>query len=947
MTLFANFVLVYNFPMKQNQTKPDRFTGEFNDFGSYLKYLRRRAGLGQRDLGLAVGYGEAQISRLEHNHRLPELSMIQAKFIPALGLDDQPEMAKRLVELAQLAHSKDDADEILSEEIGILEEPPVVTGNEVVRNSVIHSLKALFERHNVVLLYGFPGIGKSTLAASFLRTVYGSQPVFWHTVNGSDPSPFETFIRQAALFLVSQGLEEAALFTQPLGISLEAALPSIAAELRKAAPFICVDEIHHLKTISPLEELSGKCGCKFLLVSREAMEIEHAGLLPLSGMDETESISLLRTLGLSLPNDISKSLHTLTQGNPMLLRLAGAKVLQNPSQAEKFVKQLSTQKEITAFLMENALEDLPDSAMNLLFLISIFRQPVNLLNADLAHRLHSQGIVDDLNASISILEKRHFLENPSDARLHPLLHEHLNAVLQTRSGLFHRLHLLAANHIKAATQNIIEPLYHLVQADEAVEALHHLQENILGLDSSGQGEAAADLLSPMLNRARSSSLLSAEHEAQFLSLRGQLLMSGRRAAEAEADFRQALALAIQSNIPPEAHGAVLLRLARFLLQRGKIPEADQLCDEAERIPASDLTQGLTAEIQAVRCTVRLTQSRFAESAELANLALKLAEPLAHRDVRLVAGVRTTSYNTLGILSHIQRDIPSALAHWRKAEEAALLAGNLRTAFRIKGNIGGMLFDQGQLDEARQAYEGIMDAVQALGDIFTLGKILNALGAIYHLQARPAEALELLDRARQLKRLIGDLQGEATTDNQRAQVLLAGGRAQDALSIMERLLKQTEETGEMRWRASYLDTMGMILLAFGDFPAARKRLEEAASFPGVESDPQLGAYLRNHLALACLGQGDLAKAQEIFHPAEGVLDTGMVAIESQLVDAFLFAALGNFDEAQRRLTAMERAAENLSLHLYKQMAGIVKNALANGQTISASISTAMGAHGFPD
>ena len=35
------------------------------DFGGMLRVLRHRARLTQRELGLAVGYSEAQISRLE------------------------------------------------------------------------------------------------------------------------------------------------------------------------------------------------------------------------------------------------------------------------------------------------------------------------------------------------------------------------------------------------------------------------------------------------------------------------------------------------------------------------------------------------------------------------------------------------------------------------------------------------------------------------------------------------------------------------------------------------------------------------------------------------------------------------------------------------------------------------------------------------------------------
>ena len=46
----------------------------FTSFGDLLKYLRRRSGLTQRELSIAVGYSHAQISRLELNQRQPELA---------------------------------------------------------------------------------------------------------------------------------------------------------------------------------------------------------------------------------------------------------------------------------------------------------------------------------------------------------------------------------------------------------------------------------------------------------------------------------------------------------------------------------------------------------------------------------------------------------------------------------------------------------------------------------------------------------------------------------------------------------------------------------------------------------------------------------------------------------------------------------------------------------
>jgi WD40 repeat protein len=72
----------------------------FTSFGDLLKFLRRRSGLTQRELSIAVGYSHAQISRLELNQRQPDLATITARFIPVLDLEDEPEVAERLLELA-------------------------------------------------------------------------------------------------------------------------------------------------------------------------------------------------------------------------------------------------------------------------------------------------------------------------------------------------------------------------------------------------------------------------------------------------------------------------------------------------------------------------------------------------------------------------------------------------------------------------------------------------------------------------------------------------------------------------------------------------------------------------------------------------------------------------------------------------------------------------------
>jgi len=73
----------------------------FESFGEMLKFLRRRAGLTQKELSIFVGYSESQISRLEKNLRTPDVSTIAARFLPVLDLQDNPHLAERLIRLAE------------------------------------------------------------------------------------------------------------------------------------------------------------------------------------------------------------------------------------------------------------------------------------------------------------------------------------------------------------------------------------------------------------------------------------------------------------------------------------------------------------------------------------------------------------------------------------------------------------------------------------------------------------------------------------------------------------------------------------------------------------------------------------------------------------------------------------------------------------------------------
>ena len=159
-------------------------------FGDLLKYLRRRARLTQREVAVAVGYSEAQVSRLEQNKRPPDLAALTAMFIPALFLDDEPEIVARLLELAAAARGEElprNGVVTFSRSVrkDVLEDVPDIEANGrnnlplqltsfVGRQREIAELKNLLDRARLITLTGSGGSGKTRLALETARQRIGS-----------------------------------------------------------------------------------------------------------------------------------------------------------------------------------------------------------------------------------------------------------------------------------------------------------------------------------------------------------------------------------------------------------------------------------------------------------------------------------------------------------------------------------------------------------------------------------------------------------------------------------------------------------------------------------------------------------------------------------------------------------------------------------------------------
>lgn len=760
----------------------------FTTFGDLLVHLRKRARLTQEELGRAVGYSRPQITLLEKNQRLPSSNTVAALFVPALDLDDVPELAQRLIDLAASARQT---------RTNLPASVTALIGREQDTARVLDYLTAPEKR--LVTLIGPPGIGKTRLS---LQAATKAQTEFADGVYFVPLASIENSDLVAPAIVQTLGL---------LQTDQRLALERLKDGINGRQILIALDNFEQVvEAALVVSELLTACpNLKIIVTSRESLRVPGEWLYPVPP--------------LTLPDEAQLKMLT----DQAFDRFSALKLFAERARAVRPDFVLTPENIRTVATICCQLDGLPLAIELIASRIRLMSPQALLTRLTSDFTLHADGVR-------GVPARQKTLHN-AIAWSYTLLSKAERTLLR-RLAVFAGGWTLQAAEIVCAGDGI--------EVHEVFGLLQRLVDKSLVITEPRADETRYAMLETIRQYAIELRLAAGENEmarvrhlAYFLRLaeqaepelqRVQHSIWFNRLDEELDNLRVALEWPATGAGDVEAGLRLAGALWRFWHRRGRSSEGRaHLARILNRLPAGAAGQtAACARAFYAAGNLAYYQDDYASATALLQTGLEIFRKL--EDMPGIAN----SMNSLGNVALSEGDYESACSRYEESLAIRRGFGDTWGIARLLSNLGLLAYMNNDLVSARSLQLESLALFRELDDQAGIAYTLNVLGDIACRQGDLSTAQSLQEDSADLYRALGDQWSLAYTLDSLADVALAREEFPTAYALYRESLQLFREGG-VKWGIAYsLESIAVLAIATGQADTGARLLSAAEALRQV-------------------------------------------------------------------------------------------------------------------
>jgi len=608
-----------------------------------------------------------------------------------------------------------------------------------------------------VMIYGIPGIGKTTLLAKFTQDIRERINVFWFKVH--EWVDYKGVLKPLSEFLAQIGKKNLEYYlTQTENPVLGEVCHIIETDMKGSNSLMIFDDIHKadkgVKELlgAILTSIEGVPGIWMIGSAREMLSFYDRGAvhrgyvveMQLGGLDRESSFRMMRTR--ALPETDLESLFSITDGHPLFLEL-----IEDP--------KLALGKNIRMFIEQEVFSRLDVSEKRIMGIAAIFRYPVMIdafFSMEEEIQNESKGKIVELETTDytisyetvdSLISKSILHESVGRMiGMHDLMREFVYSRLTPRQrNIYHKAAARFYLQDRSAPSSV-EALYHCLMAKEYAIAIDIAAGNGRDIINRGYSVQFSPLLKSLL---LSTSHIEERDRMELLSLQGEIM-------EIQGDWDAAIMRfsEIINMASPTADIRLMAemnkRIGMINLGRSKLDDASKYLGVALELAQKADEKQTLAEVYYGLGGVGERRGRWEEASTNFSRSVDLAKMIGDN-----VGMGKSMYGlsqTLGSQHRFDESITTKKEVLRILERS----GDITMISKVSTSLSNDLRQISKFEEAIEYQESGVKMARMAGDLNTLGFALANSAAIYIEEGNWLRGEEMIDSASSIFKKLNDL-----------------------------------------------------------------------------------------------------------------------------------------------------------------------------------------------